>query len=166
MEGDWDMGTMVGWSWLEMIAQLDEESMVRVVTGADGRSGGAVSCELRPRPLSYDRKRHRGNRLAGNRHQTIRLPRWDFLVMRDDDSGVRLHPEWNSPRFAIYEVRPYDAPVEIPARGLGRSDGRGTCARYRSIGAAGTARFDPRKGQHLPPHRQAPRIRGRETPPQ
>ena len=155
MAWDWDWQNMVQWSWLEMIAQLDDDSMAFVVTGQDGRSGGVVSCRVCPCPGSYDHKRHHKKASEGNRHQTVRLPRWDFLVMRDDDTGVRLHPDWNSPQFKFYPELPDVAPVQIPRGGLGRSEGRGTYVRYRSVGAAGDLRFDARKGQGLPPFRAA-----------
>ena len=46
------------WSWLEMVAQLNEASLAFVVNGADNSSGGLVECWFAMRPNSYDHKRH------------------------------------------------------------------------------------------------------------
>ena len=52
------MRTWREWSWLEMLAQLDEDSMAFVVQGEDNRSRGLVGCDIAMRPGSYDHKRH------------------------------------------------------------------------------------------------------------
>ena len=53
------------WSWTQMIAAFDDESMKIVVTGDDGRSRGVVSCEFAPRANSYDDISSRALRKAG-----------------------------------------------------------------------------------------------------
>ena len=44
------------WSWLEMVAQLDPQSMAFAVSGPDNRSRGLVGCDVdrRPGSGSYD----------------------------------------------------------------------------------------------------------------
>ena len=92
------------WSWHEMIAQLDELSMEVVVTGPLGRSCGLVGCSFAIRPGSYDHKRHNMLRKSDRNFQHIhKLPYWDFVVHREDGSGIRLHPEWSKPSVETFE---------------------------------------------------------------
>ena len=128
------------WSWHEMVAQLDRKSLTYVVEG-DNRSRGLVGCEFRPRRNSYDHARQvQGD--APN-HQ---LPDWDFILVRSDGSAVRLHPDWNKPKIPTFAVQGHDEPVEIPLKGLGKSDGKGTFRRYRTLGQEETLRFDSSRG--------------------
>ena len=73
------------WSWLHMIALLQQEVMEQVVNGPGGRSGGLVSCKV-----STDKTR-----------TCYCLPLdeydFDFYVTREDGSVVRLHPHSCSP---------------------------------------------------------------------
>jgi len=57
---DWafDRTKMLWWSWKEMVARLDADSMRIVVRGENGRSCGLLGCYFAPRPNSYDHKRH------------------------------------------------------------------------------------------------------------
>ena len=136
------------WSWHEMIAQLDDDSMKKVVTGFEGRSGGLVGCSFAIRPGSYDHKRH--NMLiktATNSEQ--KLPIWDFVVHREDGAGIRLHPQWKGTVVeTIEELGHAEASVVVtvpPRRGLGRSDGPGTYKKYKDIGITEKMRFDSSK---------------------
>ena len=136
------------WSWHEMIAQLDDDSMKKVVTGLEGRSGGLVGCSFAIRPGSYDHKRH--NMLiktATNSEQ--KLPIWDFVVHREDGTRIRLHPQWKGTVVeTIEEPGHAEASVVVtvpPRRGLGRSDGPGTYKKYKDIGITEKMRFDASK---------------------
>ena len=114
------------WMWFEMVAQLNADSMAFVVDGDDGRSCGLVSCSFAPRPNSYDHKRHNQLRLAGKARTDAKLRVWDFVLKRADDSAVRLHPQWSKTAVESYAVEGHAEEVEIPAHGLGESDGPGT----------------------------------------
>ena len=66
---------MVTWSWKEMIAQLDENSMRIVVYGGDNsRSSGIIGCYCAPRPHSYDHKRHTMLLTKEGEQRDVKLP--------------------------------------------------------------------------------------------
>ena len=133
------------WCWHEMIAQLDDTSMEKVVNGFEGRSRGLVGCSLAIRPGSYDHKRH--NMLintATNSKQ--RLPCWDFVLHRADGGGIRLHPQYKGTVVETIEEPGHAEALAVvtvpPRRGLGRSDGPGTYKKYKDIGITEKMRFD------------------------
>ena len=139
-----DASDMREWSWLEMVVALDRVSLEYVVQDGD-RSRGLISCELRPRPGSYDHKRHHALRLAKTPVQDVRLPVWDFVLIRSDKSAVRLHPQWNTTKVETYAVEGHVTPVEIPARGLGESDYKGMFRYYKELGNQRTILFGSRR---------------------
>ena len=63
------------------------------------------------------------------------------MVHREDGSAIRLHPEWSKPFVETFEAAGHAEAVEPPRSGLGRSDGRGTYAKYKNIGCAQRMRF-------------------------
>jgi hypothetical protein len=128
-----------------MVAQLDDDSMRRVVTGPEGRSGGLVGCSCAPRPNSYDHSRHHVLKETTGTPPTIKLPVWDFAVHRADGSGIRLHPEWSKPHCSSFEAQGHAEEVAPPRAGLGRSDGKGTYRYYKEVGCAVKLRFDNSK---------------------
>ena len=141
-------GEWFQWCWHEMIAQLDDTSMEKVVNGFEGRSRGLVGCSLAIRPGSYDHKRH--NMLietATNSKQ--RLPCWDFVLHRADGSGIRLHPPYRGNVVEAIEEPGHAEALAVvtvpPRRGLGRSDGPGTYKKYKDIGLTEKMRFDASK---------------------
>jgi len=79
------------WSWHEMVAQLDRASLEKVVHDGD-RNRGLVGCEFRPRRNSSDHG------------PQSRLRDWDFLLVRSDNSAVRLHPEWKTTNISVHAV--------------------------------------------------------------
>ena len=85
------------WSWHEMVAQLDPASMREVVEGIDGRSGGLVACTFAIRPNSYDHKRSYMLWQTTGKSPNTLLPVWDFVLHRDDGTGIRLHPQYSPP---------------------------------------------------------------------
>ena len=136
------------WSWLQMVAQLDADTMVFVVCGLDGNtSRGLVSCEISPCPNSYDHSR-RAKNLRDGAEQLVMPQRWDFLLLRDDGSGVRLHPARSSTMLTLCNVDPPWDPVPPPQKGFGKSDRPGTFERYESVGTEVIWRFDGAKGSH------------------
>ena len=135
MDYDFDENLCHGWSWFEMVAQLDAESMAFVVNGADGRSCGLVSCSFALRPNSHHHKRH---------HQ-LQVRVWDFVLTRVDGSAVRLHPQWSTTAVESYAVEGHAEEVEIPAHGLGESDGPGTYRHFKDVGTQRMLKFDGTK---------------------
>ena len=147
----WNRECMVQWSWKEMIAQLDEASMRVAVQGTEGRSRGLVGCYLAPRVGSYDHKRHDLLMQAGRPMERVQLPVWDFVFERDDGTALRLHPQRSTTQVETYEVEGHAQPVQVPRRGLGTSDGRGTYRRYVREHTRASLKFDARKGSNLQP---------------
>ena len=143
MSFEFDGDDMREWSWLEMVGQLDRESLAYVVEDGD-RSRGLVACEIRWRPGSYDHKRHHEKRLAERPEEHITLPVWDFVLIRSDQSGVRLHPQWSTPKVETYAVEGHETEVRIPTRGVGESDGPGTYKHFKVIGCQRMLRFGRR----------------------
>ena len=122
-------------SWHEMVAQLDRESLEKVVQDGDP-TRGLVGCEFRPRWNSSDHSRQ----VQPNAPQS-RLIDWDFLLVRSDNSAVRLHPDWKSAKISVFAVEGNAEPVEPPQRGWGKSDGKGTFRKYRILGKVDSLRF-------------------------
>ena len=124
-----------------MVAQLDDDSLTYVVDGDDpnNRSGGLRGCSLSLRGGSYDHKRQ------VQVHQDEKMREWDFLLVRENGSSIRLHPNWNDRKVKTYKREGHTTEVEPPARGLGQSDGPGTFKHYREIGNERTLRFDAQK---------------------
>ena len=146
----WDiLDEWTEWSWHEMIAQLDEASMEEVVTGPSGRSRGLVGCSFAIRPGSYDHKRSHMLRQSTSTPIQHKLPYWDFVVHREDGSGIRLHPEWSKTFVETFEEPGHAEALAVvtlpPRRGFGRSDGRGTYAKYKNTPGTKQMRFDAAK---------------------
>ena len=148
MDYDFDRTQMVSWSWWEMVAQMDAESINVVCHGPENRSRGVVGCEFSPRPNSYDHKRHHQLKHAQQHYGNPQLRVWDFVLKRDDGSALRVHPQWSTTKIETYEVEGHAEQVEPPTAGLGNSDGRGTYKYYKDVGTQGLLRFDPNKRPH------------------
>ena len=58
MAFEFDESQTWNWHWLELVAQLNDESIAYVVNGPNNRSGGMTECWLSMQPGSYDHKRH------------------------------------------------------------------------------------------------------------
>ena len=134
-----DKNVMLDWSWLEMVAQLDEDSMLEVV------GGGLVRCEFSRRPNSYDHATHFAMNAERNEHEGPQLRIWDFVLWREDGSGIRLHPQWTRPRIATFATESHAEQVQCPRKGPGRSDGEGTFKKYKDVATQGTLKFDHAK---------------------
>ena len=50
---------------------------------------------------------------------------WDFIVVRDDGSAIRLHPNWSNTKVEIIGVPPGLNDFEIPRRGIDEICGPG-----------------------------------------
>ena len=91
---------------------------------------GVIRISMHQRPGSYDHHRAAALRKQGVPLE-VRPPIWDWLVMNADGRGFLLHPRWS--KKAKREITPLaDAAGllgTVPAKGVGRSDGRGTYRR-------------------------------------
>ena len=116
-----------------------------VVTGEHGRSGGVYRCDVSPRPNSYDHKRHVQLEEAGTPVHDRKLQIWDFVVMRDDGTGIRLHPQYSKRNVETYSPQGHAEEVEPPAKGYGKSWGRGTYRYYVDTGTERMLKFDWKK---------------------
>ena len=134
---EWNAVERTTWSWMEMVAALDEASMEVVVKGADGRSGGLTGCSIESRRNSYDHKRA----VQTKEH----LPIWDFVLHRNDGTAIRVHPQWSTTKIETFGAIGHEHPVDPPRKGVGKSDGPGTFRRYKNEGNRHTLRFDAEK---------------------
>ena len=136
------------WEWQQMVAQLTEDSMRTVVQGVEGRSRGIVSCSLQQTP-QYDHKRHHAERTKGE-HTNTQYHIWDFVLTRDDESFVALHPQYSKTKVECKEHWPkFDG--ELPKTGLGgtgldgRDSNRGTYQHFIRKDVDRIVRFDAKK---------------------
>jgi len=160
MDYSFDRNHKCEWLWQEMIAQLDDASIDFVVCGPEHRSRGIVACSFETRPNSYDHKRMHAlkNKPAvafvredGTTTKMViaKLPVWDFVVFREDGTGVRLHPQWSTTAVESFDVEGHSEPVETPQKGLGCSDGPGTYKHYKTLGSKTTPlKFNATKRPH------------------
>ena len=139
-----DSGEEWWWSWLSMVAQLCDEDLREVVTGPDGRSRGLLSCWVAIRPNSYDNARHEQLKDKGAQRKD-KLPCWDFLLIREGGTGVRLHPSWDSNKVKAYAIEGEAEPVEPPHGIPGGTWGPGTYHYFKTLGVSKTYRFDHNK---------------------
>ena len=125
------------WSWWDLVAQMDEESVRYVVEDGDC-SRGLVGCEFMRRTGSYDHKRqvHRPG-------QGPQLREWDFVLKRSDGTAVRLHPEWSTNNIPTFAVEGEEI-IQILSAGLGMSDGPGTFRYYKEVGQEKMLKFGRR----------------------
>ena len=135
----------VPWRWQEMVAMLRDEDIRKVVGGARG-DGFLMGCSLELRPNSYDHFRsHALAKRLGPAKVTVKLPMWDFVLHRDDGTGVRLHPHWSDRKVDAFDLLPHADTVQPPKAGLGQSDGAGTFRHYAGLGVQCKYRFDASK---------------------
>ena len=130
-----------------MVASLDAESIRYVVTN-DGRSRGLVRCEFSMRPNSYDHSSSAALRKEGRDVQT-KMGVWDFLIIREDGSGVRLHPEWSKTKVKTLSVQGPQTQMATPSKGFGKSAGRGSFRAYSDHDVERFLRFDANKIQEV-----------------
>ena len=149
--------TMVNWSWKEMVAQLDDESMDYVVRGPTGRSGGLLCCFCEVTPNGYDHKRqtlfknmeperfHEVRPMMKSSREMPKLPEWDFLLIRQDMTAVRIHPENSKTSFSAREQQVMMPASPVPTKGIGKSDGKGTFLRMTIHKDRKVIKFDAKK---------------------
>ena len=131
------------WSWVSMVASLDEASMRSVVTN-DGLSRGLFYCSFSPRPNSYDHASSKALRDEGLEINT-KMSVWDFLLIRDDGSGIRLHPEWTKTKVRTCPPQGSATEKKTPQGGFGESAGKGSFQDFLNHGVDRIVRFDANK---------------------
>ena len=67
------------------------------------------------------------------------------MVVRDDGSAVRLHPEWSRPKFKAYPADGGATDSETPKAGYGKSAGRGSFQRFVNHNVDYILRFEAQK---------------------
>ena len=130
------------WGWQEMVAQLNDASMVQVVQGPDNRSRGIVECRIQETE-DYDHKRE----VLRTRGERPVLKQWDFVLIRDDGSTASLHPNFSSTKISYKEgsnsaVAESSPEMEIPKSGVGGTSGPGTYKYFKFKGVDKLLRFD------------------------
>ena len=139
-----DSTRMHAWRWQEMIALLRAEDLAYVVCGESG-SRGLRHCCVAPRK-SYDHKRHHADKSSGSQSgQTRLLLIWDFIMVRDDGSAIRLHPNWSNTKVETFDAPPGLEDFELPRTGKGGTSGPGTFKYFQSKNAHKVLRFEASK---------------------
>ena len=69
----------------------------------------------------------------------------DFLVIRDDGSSLRLHPEFKTTKANAYAGEGHASEVALPSSGKGGSSGKGTFQAYQNADVRRKVRFDAKK---------------------
>ena len=112
---------------------------------------------IRDRPNSYDHKRHHAAKENGEPITDRTLPVWDFVIVREDGTAIRLHPQWSTTKIEAFPAQGYLEPVQYPAKGKGQSLGPGTYAWFKeAIGTSETLRFDAQFRRPRQPQRGVP----------
>ena len=141
-----DSSRMHPWRWQEMIALLRDEDLEYVVCG-EGRSRGLETCSVASRRAS-DHKRHHADKSRDVQSSEIERIIWDFIVVRDDGSAIRLHPNWSNTKVETFDAPPGLEDFELPRTGKGGTSGPGTFKYFKSKNAQRVLRFDASKAPH------------------
>ena len=122
-----------------------------LVCGPEERSRGLTGCYIAPRPNSIDHKRLHKIHTATGQAQNLKLPVWDFVVMREDGTAVRLNPPRSHTKVECCALNGPSETIHPPPRGLGQSWVRGTYRWYMDHQTMQSLKFDPSKGKGLYP---------------
>ena len=107
------------WSWIEMISNIDDKYQ-RSINGSDGQTdlervvtGAFQAHSIKEMRIEYDRNSFRSNRLERLPNERNGMVAWNYVVIRDNDTFCKLHPDFLTNR--IYY-----------AEGLTKRDGSGS----------------------------------------
>ena len=151
MEFSFDETRTNEWTWQEMVAQLDAESMKRVVEGqyaAVAEDSNAAVAEGIPKQIAWcaivktDRYDHKRNHALKDYTTVYYI--WDFVFFRSDGSQIGCHPEYSHTKFGSYEGQAR-LDHELPKGGKGWSSGPGTYKYFKKKGIDQQLRFDATK---------------------
>jgi hypothetical protein len=130
-------GPTTDWHWHELVAKLDDKSLVQVVEGwceDPNRSRGLVSCRLQ-KTDRCDQTRDSAQKQQGVAgrilHTEEQLMIWDFVLVRANGTEVWLHPNYASENVECLE--PCGPRSEVPKSGLGGTSVQG-CHHVRAFG--------------------------------
>ena len=159
------------WTWEEMVAHFDDESLDKVFSGVHSpqlRPGGRriVACAIqeiaigdhkRLNAIVEDRKKKSED--AGRKYKPSDWPPlpqwrvWDFVLHFDDGWKLHLHPSFKGTKVECKEFMPgeehardYEVP-QGPRGGKGGTEGHGTFRRFASKAYRGKLRFDGKKSK-------------------
>ena len=147
------------WQWMQMIAQLDDDSRRVIVQGGDGRSRGILGCALH-QSGDYDHQRTFAARAAAEadaREQGLSrqeqkaavaavpmMKQWDFVISRADGSHVLLHPSYSHTSFSCKSNFPtFDG--DLPSTGPGGTSGHGTYKYFAQKDVDLKCKFDAKR---------------------
>ena len=118
-------GERTPWSWRQMLAGMSAAAK-DLVLGSRPRLG-VVRIWCGPVLGSYDHKRWHAARHIGRPFEIgAPAPVWDFFVERTDGSVVRFHTNYANNKVEVADENEPRVLPGPPARGKGRSDGKGT----------------------------------------
>ena len=139
------------WNWREMVAQMNDVSMKRVVEGpnaavAEGSNAavaeGIPKCLVGCAIIKTDRYDHKRSAALKDNKTVYHI--WDFVFFRNDGSQIGCHPEYSKTKFGSYEGQA-QTDHELPKGGKGGSSGPGTYKYMKEKGNHQPLGFDARK---------------------
>ena len=130
-------GPTTDWHWHELVAKLDDKSLVQVVEGwreDPNRSRGLINCRLQ-KTDRCDQTRDSAQKQQGVAgrilHTEEQLMIWDFVLVRANGTEVWLHPNYASENVECLEQ--CGPRSEVPKSGLGGTSVPG-CPHVRAFG--------------------------------
>ncbi len=148
------------WCWQEMVAQLVDADMRKVVVGEsnDDANRSLIRCMIEKSGV-YDHKRHFAARQRNEELDEDKYV-WNFVLERDDGSLVSLHPNFKGPNVECQFGGWRGDDGERPGSGKGGTSGKGTYRHFATKYTDVTLRFDARKnGKGTPQSRSRPASR-------
>jgi hypothetical protein len=129
------------WDWKEFVAQLRDGDIEQICAGPRKTSAGIVGCSLQ-RTNAYDHCRQ----VAGSSTAVAACFQWHFVVELSDGSCASLHPAWSSVNVSLNWAAATDImDDEVPAAGVGMSDGHGTFTYFKNKHVYTKLKFDKSK---------------------
>jgi hypothetical protein len=146
------------WDWKEFVSQLRPGDIDLICAGPHKTSDGIVGCSLQ-RTEAYDDCRHVASSSTAAAASCFQ---WHLVVTLSDGSCASLHPAWSSVNVSLNWAAATDImDDEVPAAGVGMSDGHGTFTYFKNKHVDDKLKFDKSKtpqGKASPPcmHRPMP----------
>ena len=93
------------WCWDSLLAQLNDDSLRRIVEGTQGASG-IVACMVRESSFPEGRKRSAADQTTRTGNVKEVLYHWEFAFLRDNGTVAFLRPSPHCCRIDYYEGLP------------------------------------------------------------
>jgi hypothetical protein len=130
------------WDWKEFVSQLRPGDIDLICAGPHKTSDGIVGCSLQ-RTEAYD---HCRQVASSSTAVAASCFQWHLVVTLSDGSCASLHPAWSSVNVSLNWAAATDImDDEVPAAGVGMSDGHGTFTYFKNKHVYTKLKFDKSK---------------------